>query len=743
MKISGTIDHIIFRNEENGYSVFVFLTKEGAVTAAGSMPPVCEGEAWSIEGDYNENPKYGRQFEVKGAEREKASSPEAFARYLGSGLIKGIGPATAERIVKKFGAFTPEIMEFASHRLSEIKGISRLRAAEIGKQYRETRQIQDNVLFLQKYDISVNLALRIIKAYGGDTQSVFLQNPYRLVEDVDGVGFLTADRIALSAGVAENSPLRLRAAILHTLDAAANQNGHTFLPEEALRQAVYAFLRAPEDGRAFSDLTDDMLLTGLLKRHSDEDGAPCFAIASCWRAENSAAARIIRLKREFTVSGPDAGGLIGEFEKLNGIILAEKQREAVESCIGDGVTVITGGPGTGKTTIVKCILYILNALGETAALCAPTGRAAKRLSFAAGSEAKTIHRLLEAEMTGGRGTHFVRNEKNPLDESAVIVDEISMVDAYLMSALLRAVRPGSRLILVGDKDQLPSVGPGNVLADILQSGLIPVTGLDVVYRQAESSRIVVNAHRINNGRMPDLKSGGDFFFSPQNSGADILKTVADMYCERLPSYLKIGAADIPLKIQILAPMKNGVCGVDNFNRVIRERINPPSRDKRETKYDETHFRVGDKVMQTMNNYEMQWHAQNETGAGVFNGDSGVIADIEDNEVLVRFEDGRFARYAQNELHQLMLAYAVTIHKSQGSEFDAVLIPVVAGNYMILTRNLLYTAVTRAKNMVVLVGSKENIGRMIHNNFTAARYTNLRRMLEECDRKAAVFDTDDK
>ncbi|MDR1094596.1 MAG: ATP-dependent RecD-like DNA helicase, partial [Clostridiales bacterium] len=693
----------------------------------------------SLEGDYAVNPKFGKQFVVQGAEREQVSTPEAIARYLGSGVIRGIGPAISGRIVKKFGGRTLEVLEFSPHRLAEIKGISKLKAAEIGHLYKETRQIQDNILFFQKYDISVNLALRIVKAYGDGAQAAFLKNPYRLVEDVDGVGFLTADRIALKSGIPENSPLRLRAATLHTLETAANQSGHTYLPLPILRKTVYGFLRAEEDEGAFEDMLGEMLLDGVLKRQTDEEGTARVSTAPCWRAEHGAAARLTRLKREFGGAAIDAAPLIAEFEKLNGIQLAGKQREAVENCVAEGVSVVTGGPGTGKTTIVKCILYVLDALGGTTALCAPTGRAAKRLSHASGREAKTIHRLLESEFKNGRGAYFSRNENNPLDEGTVVADEISMIDAYLAGALLRALRPGSRLILVGDKDQLPSVGPGNILADILQSGLIPAVSLDVVYRQAESSRIVVNAHRINKGQMPELSAGGDFFFSARESGEAIADTVIEMYCRRIPGYLKIAEAEIPLKIQILAPMKNGACGVDAFNRRIRERINPAAPGKRETGFEETRFRTGDKVMQIANNYDKEWHAQNETGAGVFNGDSGVIADIQDDEVLVKFEDGRFARYGASELHQLVLAYAVTIHKSQGSEFDVVIIPITAGNYMILTRNLLYTAVTRAKSMAVLVGSSENVARMVRNNFTAARYTNLKRMLLDEDRKASLFD----
>ncbi len=732
MVLKGSVENIIFVNEENGYTIFDLVSENELVTVTGAFPNLCEGEELILTGEYTINPKYGRQFNAVSADRRVPTDEYALSRYLGSGLIKGVGPVTAAAIVQKFGKKTVQVIENSPHFLSEIKGITKAKAQEIGRAFSEIKRMQAAMLFLQKYDLSLNLSLKIFQEYGDDTEKLLSENPYRLVEEIEGVGFLSADRIAQKMGVEPESQYRLRAGISYCLENAAQTSGNTYLPEPLLIDGLKSLLRCEIDEDTYISAKKDLIINGRIKAVADEEQGFCrVALCRYYAAEKSIAARLIKIISGVSALSADPDGEIADYERLHDIEFAGKQREAVRAAVNGAVTVITGGPGTGKTTIVKGIIYVLKKRGIKTVLCAPTGRAAKRLSQSTGEDAKTIHRTLEADFSRGGGSYFTYNERNPLDAGCVIVDEVSMVDAQLMAALLKAVRSGSRLILVGDKDQLPSVGAGNVLADILHSGKVPAVYLDTIFRQAESSQIIVNAHSINKGIMPDLnKKDSDFFFSPKESGGDINSTVLEMCTRRIPEFLNIE----PLSIQVLAPMKNGLCGIDNINAGLQNLLNPPSPLKREIKLENIIFRTGDKVMQTQNNYNIEWRRAGAGfsggGTGVFNGDIGIISEVtEDNELLVMFEDDKAVKYARNEIGQLTLAYAITIHKSQGCEFDVVIIPVISGSYMILTRNLLYTSVTRAKKMCVLVGSRENIGRMVRNNYTAERYTMLCSLLE--------------
>jgi len=731
MILKGSVEHIIFANGENGYTIFDVVSDNQLITVTGIFPGLCEGEELTLTGEYTINPKYGRQFVASGGERRLPSDEYSLSRYLGGGLIKGVGPATAAAIVKKFGVKTVQVIENTPHYLSQIKGITKAKAEGIGRAFSAVKKMQAAMLFLQRYEISLNLSLKIYHEYGDDTEKLLTENPYRLVEEIEGVGFITADRIAVKMGVEADSQYRLRAAAAYCLETAAQQKGNTYLPEEMLLDALKEVLRAEVDADAYESAKKDLIIDKRIKQ-IERDGFTGIAPNKCYAAEKSVASRLMKLQSGFNALKTDIECDMDDYEKRQGIEFAGKQREAIIAAVNDGVTVITGGPGTGKTTIIKCVIWILARRGCFTVLCAPTGRAAKRLSLATGAQAKTVHRTLEIDFSKGGGSAFVYNERNPLDAGCVIVDEVSMMDVFLMSALLKALRQGTRLILVGDKDQLPSVGAGNALADILASEKIPATYLDTIFRQAESSQIVVNAHKINHGHMPVLNAkDSDFFFSEKEDGADILSTVLEMCTRRIPAFMNIGAP----AVQVLAPMKNGICGIDNLNAGLQGLINPPGAHKREIKLDGMVFRAGDKVMQTVNNYRIEWARGKavclEKGQGVFNGDIGFIAEItEDAEMLVEFEDEKTVKYTRAEFNQLTLAYAITVHKSQGCEFDVVVMPVISGSFMILTRNLLYTAVTRAKRMCVLVGSRRNIARMVKNNYTAERYTLLRDLIVE-------------
>lgn len=732
MIISGSIEEIIFRNEQNGYTVIIVDFKGTPVTAVGKMVSTNIGENISMEGEFVNNNKYGYQFSFNNYEVILPTSLSGIEKYLSSGLIKGVGPVTAKSIVKHFGKDTFDIIEMSPASLAEIKNISMKKALEIGEKFKELKKMQNSVMFLQKYNISTNMALKIYEIYGDRTVDVVKNNPYRLVEDVEGIGFLTADKIAKSIGIPADSEFRVRAGLLHSLNSSVERSGNTFLPKAMLLSLAEKLLELDEVEYAqlYTQALDSLTLdkTCMIFWHENYE---VVMLTKYYFYESIVAKKMCLLNCNTLEEKFVLDDEIAHFEQKEKISFHEEQKNAIINSINNGVSVITGGPGTGKTTIIKCIIEILSQHKKDFMLLAPTGRASKRMSDSTGHEAKTIHRALEVG-EGGVG-QFVHNEKNPFKTDCVIVDEVSMVDVALMASLCKALPRDCKLILVGDKDQLPSVGAGNVLDDIIKCEKITVSMLTKIFRQADNSLIISNAHLINDGKMPIIdNSSSDFFFEVRGELDAIKNSVINMVCERLPKFTNLD----PTQIQVLAPMKAGVCGIDNLNRTLQDKINPSSITKQELQVGETIFRVGDKVMQTSNNYNLVWTRLNgfieEEGEGVFNGDIGFIEsiDFQTGETLVVFEDGRHCVYPRTDLNQLSLAYAITIHKSQGSEFDVVIIPIISGPPMILTRNLIYTAVTRAKKMVVLVGLQENLKRMVKNKYTAQRFTLLKNLINQ-------------
>ena len=739
MQIEGPLEGVIFRNEQNGYTVFVLDYNSTPVTCVGKLARANEGENLLLEGEWVNNAKYGNQFAFSSYEVVLPKSLAGIERYLASGLIKGVGPVTAKNIVDRFKEDTFDIIEMSPASLAEVKNISMKKALEIGEKFKELKKLQNAVMFLQSYNITTNMAIKIYDVYGSKTIDIVKNNPYRLVEDVDGIGFLTADRIAKSIGIPFDSEFRVRAGILHALNQAVEKTGNTYMPKTLLLNQAEAILELSQEGReslyddALSGLTLDK--TVIIMWH---DGHEIVVPSKYYFYESTVAQKMALLNTATITKKQDVHDEIKNFEERNHIVFHDEQKEAIKNAINSGVSVITGGPGTGKTTIIKCIIEIIKQNKQMFMLLAPTGRASKRMGDATGEEAKTIHRALEVA-SGDLATisRFVYNENNTFKTDVVIVDEVSMVDVALMNHLCKALPRDCKLILVGDKDQLPSVAPGNVLDDIIKSGIIKVTMLTKIYRQSDDSLIITNAHLINSGKMPLINnSSKDFFFEEKSELNEIKNSIVDMVTRRLPKFTGLESG----QIQVLAPLKAGVCGIDNLNKCLQESINPPSIKKMELVVGNTIFRVGDKVMQTTNNYNLVWKKMNgfveEEGEGVFNGDIGNIEliDFQTGEMVVDFEDGRRCLYPRTEVSQLSLAYAITIHKSQGSEFDVIIIPAIAGPAMILTRNLIYTAVTRAKKMVVIVGEQKNLKRMVSNNYTVQRFTLLKELLITSNKK---------
>ncbi len=731
MALIGTIEDIVFRNDENGYTV-AKLEKDGSLlTVVGKFIDIQIGANVTLEGKF-EKSKFGIQYAFTSYELTMPKTIAGIEKYLGSGLIRGVGPITAKHIVEHFGKETLEVLEYTPEKLSQIKGISEKKAIEIGFSYREHKEVQNTIMFLQSYNISTNMALKIYNVYREKTTDIVKNNPYKLIEDIDGIGFTTADRIAKNIGIPEDSEFRVRAGLIHVLKLSCEKNGNTYLPKNMLYgEASKALGLEYEEHQELFDKTFDTLCLDKTCVTLWLENTEIVMLSRYYYYENSIAQKLTWLKNCSKSEDVDIDDEIENFQQRNKIHLHEEQIKAIKGAIGNGVYVITGGPGTGKTTIIKCILEILENMQKKVSLVAPTGRASKRMSDSTGREAKTIHRLLEVNVIKTSESYFIHNETNPLKTDAVIVDEVSMVDAALMCNLLKALPRDCKLILVGDKDQLPSVGAGNVLADILASNTIPYCMLTKIFRQGEKSLIITNAHLINDGKMPLIDNTSmDFFFESKNEPETIKDTIVNLVTNRLPKFLKVE----PKEIQVLAPMKAGVCGIENLNRTLQEKINPPSPTKPQIEVGQTIFRLGDKVMQITNNYDLVWKKQSkfamEEGQGVFNGDIGYITLIDPNsgEVNVEFEDGRNCLYTRPDLSDLSLSYAITIHKSQGSEFDTVIIPAIAGPSIILTRNLIYTAVTRAKKMVVIVGEKQYLKRMVSNKYTATRFTLLKRLL---------------
>jgi exodeoxyribonuclease V alpha subunit len=729
MIINGVIEDVIYRNEDNGYTVVNVSSKNELITAVGKFPIVNEGQNVSLDGTYVKNSKYGEQFKCDNVQILKPTTIDGIKRYLGSGLIYGVGPVTASKIVDYFGKDTLNIIEMNPDELAKVNGVSLNKAREIGESFAEIKDMQNAIMFLQDYDITINMSIKIYGTYKNKTIEILKQNPYKLVEDIDGIGFLTADKIAQKMGIPQDSEFRVRAGILHILKEGSEKSGNTYLPRAKVYFEVLRLLGLNEEKHStLIDTTLSKLAIDNLIKIFDKDDKSVIMLTFFNNIEKGIANKLCMLLLSSQNTNINIDSEISLFEKLNHLTFHIDQVNAIKMAVNEGVCVITGGPGTGKTTIIKCIIQILKSMNLSIKLLAPTGRAAKRLNESTGEEASTIHRALDLNFTDREGG-FTYNENTPLPFDVVIVDEVSMVDARLMYYLIKPLKNGTKLILVGDKDQLPSVGAGNVLADILNSNVIKVSYLTKIYRQDDKSLIVSNAHLINSGEMPLIdNTSKDFFFQELSDPNEIRENILDMMTSRIPKFLNTD----PSKIQILAPMKAGICGVDNLNNSLQEKLNPPSLRKNEVVVGHYILRTGDKVMQIANNYDTEWTRVDELnrlvdGKGVFNGDIGYIQsiDIHTKETTVIFEDGRKVIYGASDLIQLVLSYAITIHKSQGSEFDVVIMPIISGAPIILTRNLLYTAVTRAKKMVVLVGEKKNLKRMIKNNYTAERFSMLK------------------
>ncbi len=726
----------VFRNEENGWSVLTVRSGRSEVTVVGTLPELSPGEQAVFTGEWIEHKTYGRQFRCVSCEIRVPTTLLGIERFLGSGLVRGVGPSTAVLIVRHFGADTMTVLSEHPERLTEVPGIGKKRCAMITESFREHQNARRAMVFLQSYGIPAPLAVKISKYYGDQTPEIIREDPYRLCDDLEGVGFRTADRIGIALGVAPDSASRVSCALNYILREAAASSGHIYLPEEELCGAAASLLQVPRD-LCRKALTSLLLSRSLVGEADAEEGRRVY-LHPYWHAEQEVALRIRELMKSVP-AGRFAGAsrAISTFERNHGISFSPNQRRAIRDALDTGFFVITGGPGTGKTTIINCILELLSG-DNRVVLCAPTGRAAKRMSEATGAEAKTIHRLLQY---GGEEGSFSRNQDNPLEADIVIADEASMIDLMLMRSLLRAIEPGCRLILVGDADQLPSVGAGNVLGDILESGMVPCVRLTDIYRQNETSRIVVNAHLINQGKMPLLnEKGTDFFFERKDTAAQASSTVVSLLSRRLPAYLgypeEDAAALAVRNIQVLAPARKGECGVNSLNALLQETLNPPAAGKPQLSWGETIFRLGDKVIQTKNDYQLEWTRQTaagwEDGTGVFNGDVGFITavDTENNTLTVLFDEEREVVYETGDLESLDPAYCLSVHKSQGSEFPVIVMPVTGGPPMLLTRNLLYTALTRARSMVVLVGREEIIRQMVENDHVTRRYTTLALRLSE-------------
>ena len=721
-KFEGTVEDIVYRNDQNGWTV-ASIRLDGdrsRIAAVGVMPFLSTGEHAIFDGELTEHRDYGRQIKVTGYEATRPETKSGVEKFLSSGLVKGVGPATAKLIVKHFGARALDVLESEPERLIEVDGIGEKRAAMIAASFAEHNGMRNTLIFLQEYGFTPNLAMKVYRAFGDMTESVLRSNPYRLVDEISGVGFRTADEIAMSLGFARESEFRLKSGVKYVLSEAAGGAGHMYLPLNLLSGQAAKILNAEPalvDGVIRQLILEDALVAEKLGEET------AVYLPKLHRAECETARLMLKQRdsiRPGKLSEADVLRQIADYESETGISLHAAQRQAVLAAATEGVCIVTGGPGTGKTTSINLIIRLMRDWGSVE-LCAPTGRAAKRMSEATGCPARTIHRLLEYS---GEGQGFQRNEDNPLDADVVIVDEMSMVDIFLMRSLLCALRPGTRLILVGDADQLPSVGAGNVLRDMIAAEVVRVVRLTEIFRQAGESQIVLNAHRINRGEYPEIRTRGtDFFLERKQTPAQVTQSVVALVSARLPKYMDL---DSLRDIQVMAPMKRGDVGVFALNNLLQQALNPAGQGQPELSHGQTVFRRGDKVMQVRNNYDLEWNRDDEDGEGVFNGDIGYIIAVDRKEraLTVEFDDGRVANYDESLLDDLELAYCMSVHKSQGSEFDAVVLPLLSGPPMLMTRNLLYTAVTRAKRLVVIVGRESCVRAMVDNNHIMRRYSAL-------------------
>jgi len=722
--IKGTVEHIVFRNTSNGYTVAHFDIDGDLVTVVGNFDELNHGEYLKLSGYWTEHKNYGDQFTMETYAMEIPTSTEGIIRYLSSGILPGIGEKTAKAIVARFGEETLDILDNNPERLSEIKGIGKKTLDGIKEVYHEQREVRQIMIQIQDYGISANWAMKLYKTYKFDTISVLLNNPYQMIDDIRGIGFKIADQIANHLGFEENSPGRILAGINYSLGECYNR-GNTYMTEAELIQTSSRILGVAED--EINAQLGELVLMGRIIREEVADQRVYYP-RNLYEAEDNAALAMARISQmTYKIADINIDAKVKDYERDVAITLDNKQREAIAAAMDNGVIIITGGPGTGKTTIINGIVRIFKDLGLKTVLAAPTGRAAKRITETTGNEAKTIHRLLEYEYSQDDDfPSFSKDETNPLDVDAIIVDESSMIDILLMDSLLMALQPGTRLIMVGDADQLPSVGPGNVLKDIIESGAIKVLSLDRIYRQSEESMISVNAYEINHGRIPDINNDSDFLFLNKNDGDKLLRDILELVTNRLP--IAKGFDSIH-DIQVISPMKNGKVGVINLNRELQAVLNPPREDRAQREFGMVIYREGDKVMQIKNNYRIKWDdtLSLEQGEGIYNGDIGILEKISsrDKSFAILFNDGKRVIYDFDQMDEITHAYAMTVHKSQGSEFPVVVMPIVGGPPLFLNRKLLYTAVTRAKRLLILIGNQYVFRQMIKSTESQNRQTALR------------------
>ncbi len=732
--ITGTVEAVVYRNDANGYTILEVYSEERkeVITVVGTMPFVGEGEAIQVKGEWVFHSEYGKQFRADSFEKRLPQDTNAILKYLSSGIVKGIGPKTAAKIVEKYGADTLEIMSEHPEWLADFKGISVRKALEISE------QVKQQTTFYKLFDFCrdrfpMPVALRIHKAYGERAIDVLKHDPYSLCGEIDGYTFAAADAIAIENGYNREGRERVFGATVQVLKQACRNGGHSGLPVKTVIKEVAELIEV--DIKVVAELIKDFALCGEIGYLQREEGALLF-IKGFLDAERTIVRNLYHIDKScIRYDLSDMEPLIRRVEIESGIQFAPEQREAIFTAAESGVTVVTGGPGTGKTTIIKALIRIYESMGCDVALAAPTGRAAKRMSEATSHEAKTIHRLLEVEYCDDEGgaSVFARNERNLLEEDIIIIDEASMIDMFLMNSLLRAVRPGSRFVLIGDCDQLPSVGAGNVLRDIIDSGVFNTVRLTEVFRQGKESLIVTNAHKINRGEKPILdKHDMDFFFMHRENSENLMNTVIDLVINRLPKKYGVSAFD---RIQLITPTKKGGAGTESLNRILQQYLNPPTPSKHEKKHGETVFREGDKVMQVRNNYDLMWYEGGKERFGIYNGDIGIIKKIVDNKNLMVIDfEGREVQYSFEYIADIEHAYAITVHKSQGSEYPIVIMPITDVAPMLMTRNLLYTAVTRAKQMAVLVGREAALMQMVNNKQENLRYTGLKTQLETANAK---------
>lgn len=733
----GYVDHMIYRNAENGYTVLVLVCEGEELTCVGSFKNIEQGETLEVTGDYVEHPVYGSQLKVSSYRSIPPEDAASMERYLGSGAIKGIGPSLAARIVKQFGNDTFRIIEEEPERLAQIKGISERKAREIGIQAEEKKDMREAMVFLQQYGISNTLAVKIYNAYGMNIYGIMRENPYKLAEDISGIGFRIADEIASKIGIHTDSDYRIRSGIVYTL-LQASQEGHCYLPKEELLERGARLLEVDKE-MLEPQLANLMMEKKIVIKKDGIYSMPYYyAELNCAKMLHDLNISMTREEPLLPSQEAQMEKKIRSIEEELDIELDVLQRKAVIESVINGIFILSGGPGTGKTTTINTMIRYFEKEGMDILLAAPTGRAAKRMTEATGYEARTIHRMLElngALNEERKSVNFERNEENPLEADVIIIDEMSMVDLHLFQSLLKAISVGTRLIMVGDVDQLPSVGPGQVLKDLIASGQFPVVILQKIFRQAGESDIVINAHRINHGESIKLDNKSkDFFFLERNDVNVIYKHMVQLVSEKIPRYVEA----TPFEVQVLTPMRKGNLGVEVLNRILQQYLNPPDASKAEHPYGEGIFREGDKVMQVKNNYQMEWEVVSrygipiDKGLGIFNGDTGIIKEINDysQTMLVEYDEKRRVTYAYAQLDEVELAYAITIHKAQGSEYPAVIMPILSGPKMLFNRNLLYTGVTRAKKCVTVLGSSKTLEEMIENQSEKGRYTGLQDRIRE-------------